>query len=513
MYGRRLDVQPHKYDARRTHADAEIVGWRRLRPAIRDFAWQGDRHPGGSVGTPPTTSRGCAMTRRTATGFTNYLARSWCCRAVRSPRWPQAPAVADRSDVRVRSDAGIELQLRNKRPAGPRDIRRAGASCCSCMARRFRRAVAFDCRAARRHLDGRRGGARLRRLCARHPRLRRLDATRPRCRSRPKTNPPFAGAPSRRRATLARRWTSSCARRRVDLQLTLIGWSWGTTTTAAFAAGNPAARSSKLVLVSPVWLGVQPPVLPGRLPHQHARQPRARSRLRGIAEGARRGDLRRSPTFDALVGRRHWPPTRTERATIRRRCCARPTARCEDFAKFWAAGKPDLSPGRHIGLADLAGSRGMGRRHAARDGARPVQAVPWCNARRAAAGADCPKARISSSSRNTACASFARCRIFSTSRLRLNAERHMLQLRPELRMLRRRISPAIPTPRTSAPSNARSARAARPATLAEGQCPNCGGELVRRPRRAAEKLPEISGVRRTRLQARRLREARCLKPR
>ena len=39
----------------------------------------------------------------------------------------------------------------------------------------------------------------------------------------------------------------------------------------------------------------------------------------------------------------------------------------------------------------------------------------------------------------------------------------------------------------------------------EGKCPNCGGELVRRPARAAGKAAEVSRFDRAGLQARRLR--------
>ena len=39
----------------------------------------------------------------------------------------------------------------------------------------------------------------------------------------------------------------------------------------------------------------------------------------------------------------------------------------------------------------------------------------------------------------------------------------------------------------------------------DGQCPNCGGELVRRPVRPAAKLAQVSGIHRTCLEGRRLR--------
>ena len=234
------------------------------------------------------------MTRRTVTGFTNYLGGLvLACGAMSA----QA--------------AGPELQTEVLPGSVGCRHRAAAAQQASCGSARLRsrehRAVRawsdlpreqhLRCGAARRQLDGRRGGARLRRLCARHPRLRRLDPTRLHV-AAARSERAVCRCASKRCATLARRWTSSW-RGAVSTQLTLIGWSWGTTTTAAFTAGNPG-RVGKLVLVSPVWLGVQPPALPGRLSHQHPRR-RARFRTARLAEGARRRD-RAARDLRCLVG-------------------------------------------------------------------------------------------------------------------------------------------------------------------------------------------------------------------
>ena len=62
----------------------------------------------------------------------------------------------------------------------------------------------------------------------------------------------------------------------------------------------------------------------------------------------------------------------------------------------------------------------------------------------------------------------------------------MLQLRPNCECCNTDLAGDATTP-TSARSSARSARGAPPKSCRAG-VPNCGGELVRRPPRAADKL-------------------------
>ena len=82
-------------------------------------------------------------------------------------------------------------------------------------------------------------------------------STRPAAMSQPpEANPPFAGTREAVRDITAA-VDYILASRKVG-QLSLVGWSWGTTTTAAFAAEQPS-KVGRLVLFAPVWLGVQPP--------------------------------------------------------------------------------------------------------------------------------------------------------------------------------------------------------------------------------------------------------------
>ena len=163
-------------------------------------------------------------------------------------------------------------------------------------------------------------------------------STRPASMSQPpEANVPFAGAREAVR-DIGAAVDFILARRRVS-QLTLIGWSWGTTTTAAFTAGNPG-RVGKLVLVSPVWLGVQPPPYQGA--YRTSTHDAARAfALRGLPK-ERVDEIAPLATFDAWWaatlatdpdGARHTPPA-----------VRAPNGALEDFAKYWGAGKPAYQP-------------------------------------------------------------------------------------------------------------------------------------------------------------------------
>lgn len=153
--------------------------------------------------------------------------------------------------------------------------------------------------------------------------------------------PPEANAPFARAADAVRDISAAVdfilARRR-SRQLTLIGWSWGTTTTAMYASQHPE-KVEALVLVSPVWLGVQPPKYQGAYRTSTRESARAFS-IAGIPKD-RVEDISPMATFDAWWtatlatdpdGRKLSPPV-----------VRSPNGVMQDF-EDWAAGRPAYDP-------------------------------------------------------------------------------------------------------------------------------------------------------------------------
>lgn len=273
------------------------------------------------------------MTRRPSTGFTNYLGGLvlLCC----ATSAPAAEPLLQLEVFRVGSDAGIELQLSNKHAAG--GSKHPGERIVLFVhGATFPASSTFDVELP--------GGTWMGHLAVNGYDVYALDirgyggSTRPASMSQPpEANAPFAGVREAVR-DIGAAVDYILARRRVS-QLALIGWSWGTTTSAAFAAGNPA-KVGKLVLVSPVWLGVQPPVYQGAYRTSNHDAARAFA-LRGMPK-ERIDEIAPLATFDAWWaatlatdpdGARQSPPV-----------VRAPNGALEDLAKYWAAGKPTYQP-------------------------------------------------------------------------------------------------------------------------------------------------------------------------
>ena len=164
-------------------------------------------------------------------------------------------------------------------------------------------------------------------------------STRPASMSQPpEANVPFA------RATDAVRDISSAVdfilARQQKKHLTLIGWSWGTTTTAAYAAAHPEYLDA-LVLVSPVWLGVQPPKYQGAYRTSSRESARAFA-IAGIPKD-RVNDIAPLAMFD-----RWWTATLAtdpEGAALVPPVVRSPNGVMQDF-EDWAAGKPNYDPAK-----------------------------------------------------------------------------------------------------------------------------------------------------------------------
>jgi len=158
------------------------------------------------------------------------------------------------------------------------------------------------------------------------------------------SQPPEANAPFARAADAVRDIGAAVdfiLARRKSRGITLIGWSWGTTTTAAYAAEQPD-KVRALVLVSPVWLGVQPPQYRGAYRTSTRESARAFA-IAGIPRD-RIDEIAPPASFDAWwtatlatdpEGARQTPPV-----------VRSPNGVLQDFKELWAAGKPNYDPAK-----------------------------------------------------------------------------------------------------------------------------------------------------------------------
>lgn len=237
-------------------------------------------------------------------------------------------------DLRVASDPGIELHLRNKHIKA--DEFAAERVVLFVHGATFPASSTFDVDLP--------GGGWLSYVAMRGYDVYALDirgyggSTRPPAMSQPaEANPPFAGVHEAVRDITAA--VDFILKRRGVKQLTLIGWSWGTTTTATFAAQQPD-KVRRLVLVAPVWLGVQPP--PFRGAYRTSTKEAARAfAIRGIPP-SRIDEISPPANFDTW-----WAATLATDAEGARRSppvVRAPNGAVDDFARLWAAGKPPYDP-------------------------------------------------------------------------------------------------------------------------------------------------------------------------
>ena len=168
------------------------------------------------------------------------------------------------------------------------------------------------------------------------------------------TRPPEMDAPAKDNAPIVRTETAvrdieavveHILQRRSIEKLNLIGWSWGTTTMGSYAAQNPQ-RVNKLVLYAPVWLRKEPLKLPpGPLPaYRTVTKEAAKQRwLNGVPAEKVKG-LIPDGWFEAWVdatfatdqvGAQQNPPI-----------LRAPNGVVDDIQNFWAAGKPKYDPAK-----------------------------------------------------------------------------------------------------------------------------------------------------------------------
>lgn len=124
--------------------------------------------------------------------------------------------------------------------------------------------------------------------------------------------------------------------------LDVMGWSWGTTIAAGFAAEQPA-KVNRLVLYAPVWLPLTPPPAPpaGKLgAYRLVTRDAAQTRwLNGVPEAKKAGLI---PTgwFDQWQSAT-WATDPKGAEGLRA-----PNGVTKDFREFWSAGKPTYDPSK-----------------------------------------------------------------------------------------------------------------------------------------------------------------------
>ena len=135
-------------------------------------------------------------------------------------------------------------------------------------------------------------------------------------------------------------------RRRGVSKLSLLGWSWGTVITGAYAAQHPD-RVDRLVLYAPTWVRTSPaPQATSRPLGAYVESPMAasRNRMQAGAPEDRKNDLMPGSWFEAWstaalatdpVGSKQEPPVLRSPAGV-----------FQDNRNYWDAGKAYYDPGR-----------------------------------------------------------------------------------------------------------------------------------------------------------------------
>lgn len=129
-------------------------------------------------------------------------------------------------------------------------------------------------------------------------------------------------------------------------RINLVGWSWGTTIMAAYAAQNQS-KVERLVLYAPLWLVKDPPPLGGGAQlgaYRTVAKEEAKKRMvRGVVPEKQK-EMLPDAWFDAwwesavspdAVGRQQTPPV-----------VRAPNGIIEDLRKYWMSGKPYYDPGQ-----------------------------------------------------------------------------------------------------------------------------------------------------------------------
>ena len=364
MYGARLDMQPHKYDAH-GHTITLKSRRRRLRTALRNLARQGDGHPGRTLGASQLR-RGMLVVRSLLLLAALASAPATCA------RWPRptgSPRPGRISKCR-RPTRASSCICTTSIPQWPTQFSRHvvlfvhGAT--------FPARSAFDCRAvARRIVDGRSRPARLRRVCARYPRLWGLDAS---ASLVPAAARPMPHSPRGRRGARHRRGRGFHPRapRRGEASTSSAG-------PGAPPPPRPTRRSirtrcGRWSLFARCGWACSHRSIAARI--ARARANGARLSIAGIPKD--RIEEIAPPASSTLVDGDSGHRSGGSAAT--RPWCVHPTGSCR-ISRNCGPRQTKLRSGENP-RADLATGGRVGCRHAARDGAGTVQGAQQCRPRR-----------------------------------------------------------------------------------------------------------------------------------
>jgi pimeloyl-ACP methyl ester carboxylesterase len=272
--------------------------------------------------------------------FANYFAASalaLCVLARAAQPSAPGPAVVTEDLTIPALDAGIKLHVRNKRPAGATKFS-AQRIVLFVHGATFPSTAGFDF-----PLEG---GSWLEQVAVRGFDVYALDirgyggSTRPPAMAQlPEDNPPFAsGAEALRDVAAA---VDFIRERRAVARINIVGWSWGTTTTAGFAALHPD-KVERLVLFGPVWLGVTAP------PFKGAYRTNTRESARAFTSAGVPKD-RVEEIWPVAEFDRWWTAalaTDPDGARAKTPVMRAPNGALSDFAEFWARGTPTYDPAR-----------------------------------------------------------------------------------------------------------------------------------------------------------------------
>ena len=178
-------------------------------------------------------------------------------------------------------------------------------------------------------------------------------------------------------------------------RLNLLGWSWGTTLMATYTTQN-AAKVERLVLYAPAWIRQTASLVqagPGKLgAYRMVNRDQAKERwYTGVPED-KKASLIPAGWFDAWADATF--ATDPVGAAMNPPVLRAPNGVVQDGADFFGAGKPYYDPAQDH-RADAAGPRRMGPRHAALHGADAVSAAG--ELARTSATSRWPRARTPSS--------------------------------------------------------------------------------------------------------------------
>jgi pimeloyl-ACP methyl ester carboxylesterase len=239
-------------------------------------------------------------------------------------------------------DAGIEIYVRNKRPADMTEFR-ADKTVVFVHGATYPAETAFDLPLG--------GLSWMDYIASRGFDVYLLDvrgygkSTRPKEMDAPaEANPPFADTEAARADVAA--VVDHVLQRRGIQKVNLIGWSWGTSIMASYTAENPQ-KVERLVLYAPQWLRTTPSLVQvqGKLgAYRTVKREAAKERwLTGVPED-KKADLIPAGWFDAWadatfasdpVGAAQNPPV-----------LRAPNGVVKDGTEYWSAGKPLYDPAK-----------------------------------------------------------------------------------------------------------------------------------------------------------------------